>query len=169
MLIETQGLAQHGGGHQHQPQHHAAGDHQPGQVAQRDLVPDAFDHRFAESTVHHQQDRALIDKFQPALVARHPGADPAPRDLAGNEGQQQLHADLHDRIEGRAPIAVHVQQQGHQQRREEDPEQTGRRRAANRRRDVASRQGGKGNRRLHCGRQCAEVEHAHVKVGADHR
>ncbi|MNU79749.1 hypothetical protein D3C71_693660 [compost metagenome] len=168
-LIEAEDFAQHSGCDQYQPQHHAAGHDQTRQVTQRDLVPDAFVHRLAERAVDHQQNRTLIHELQPTLVAPDPRADPASRDLPGNERQQQLHADLDDRIEGRAAVAVHVQQQGHQQRREEDPEQTGCGGAANRCRHVAARQRGKGNRRLHGGGQRTEVEHAHVQVGADHR
>ena len=111
----------------------------------------------------------MIDEFEPGFVTSDPATDPAAGDLPGNERQQQLHADFDNRVDCGAAIPVHVEQQRYQQRCQEDAEQTGRRRAADGRRDIAAGQGRKGNRRLHGGRQGAEVEHAHVQLVADQR
>ncbi|KTC39147.1 hypothetical protein AO260_16325 [Pseudomonas sp. ABAC21] len=168
-LSEAEHLAQQRRCHQHQRQQYAAGQHQPAQLPQRNLIPDPFVDRFAERAVDHQQDRTLVDELEPGFIAPDPVADPAAGNLPGNKWQQQLHADFQDRIHRGAALTVHVEQQRHQQRREENTEQAGSRRTADRRRDVAARQGGESNRRLHRGRQRTQVQHAHVQVFTDQR
>ena len=166
LQVEAQPLAEQVGQQQRQGQQHAAGDDHRQQRDQRHLLPEAADHRGAEGGVDHQQDRTLVDVLQPVLVLRHPAADPALGDLAEDERQQQLQADLADGVEGRAVVAVHAHQHGHQQRRDEDAQQAGGRRTADRRCDIAACQGGEGDGRLHRGWQRTEVEHAHEQLGA---
>ncbi|MNM92697.1 hypothetical protein D3C81_1050400 [compost metagenome] len=132
-------------------------------------MPKAADHRITEGGVDHQQDRTLIDALQPARIACHPRADPAPRQLPGNKGHQQLQDNLQHRLQARTAVALHAHQQHHQQRRQGDAQQARRRCAADRRRDVAAGQRGEGNRRLHRCRQRAQIEHAQVQFIAHQR
>ena len=155
--------------HQHHRQQYAASQYQPAQLQQRDGLPQPFHHRGAEGTEYHQQDRTLIHVLQPALVLLDPAADPAPGNLSGDKGQQQLHGDLANRPQGIASARFGAEQQHNQKRRDKDAQQAGGGGAAYRCGDVTPGQRGEGDGRLYRGRQRTEKQHAQIEFMAHQR
>ena len=143
---------------------------QSAQRLQRNGVPDALIHRFAERDIHDQQDRALIDEAQDASILLEPFDDQGPQQLPRNKRHEQLQHDIADRVPCGTGVTAAVRHHETDQRgRDEDAEQARRRGSANRCRHIALGNGGERDRRLHGGRQRAQEQNAHVQRGRDER
>jgi hypothetical protein len=81
-------------------------------------MPDTVDDAVAEGRIDDQQDRAVINAFERARVARDISADPWPQQLTGDEGHQQLHDDGQNRARGDVEAMPGEQQAGDQGREE---------------------------------------------------
>ncbi len=129
-------------------------------------MPDTVHDRFAESGVDHQQNGGLVGFGDPFLMFCHEGGGPRAWQVAEDKRQQQLQHDFADLLQA-AACAVDVHHQANQQRREEDPQQAGSRSRTYCSGDVTARQRGKGDCRLHGGRQNAQVQEARVELRVD--
>ncbi|EKS69013.1 Atu protein [Burkholderia sp. SJ98] len=137
---------------------------QPRERPERNRMPDAFVHGFAERDVHDEQNRALIDELEHRAMPVDPLADGRPQQLPGNERHEQLQRDVADGVPRRAGRrAVIAHDDPDERRRDENAEQARRGRAAHGGRHVALCHRRERNRRLHRGRQRAQKQDAGVE------
>ncbi|KAH0436279.1 hypothetical protein KCU90_g4224, partial [Aureobasidium melanogenum] len=167
--VEAEPLADHDRHGQREGEQHNADQHQSAERGQRDLVPQAFVHGLAECSVHHQQDRALVDELQHAAVALDPLADQRAQQLSGHERHQQLQNDVAYRMPRRGAAACRLigDNEADERGRDEDAQQARGRRAAYGGRYVAFGNRGERDRRLNRRRQRAEEEDPRIERRRD--
>ena len=73
------------------------------QCAEADAAPDAFQHRFAEGGIDDEQDGALVGDADEAAVFGNPRRGKRAREVAEDEGQQQLQ---HDGADGAGEVGL---------------------------------------------------------------
>ncbi len=153
-----------GGRHDDDRQHRQidAQDRQQGHA--RDAFQEPAGDPRAEGRIDDQQDRPTIHGGRDPRVAREPGADKGPANLAGDEGQHDLQTDVAERREAQALPGRRDQRR--QDRGDEDAGHVRQRGAAQGRRHVAARDRSEGDRRLHRGRQQRQKDQAgHDVIG----
>ena len=149
---------------QHDRQHGEQHRQQPDDVERADRVPDALVDAVAEGAVDDADDAELVDELQPRVRGDETGR-PAPGELAQDERQQQLHAQVEDRT-GFDDQAAGAHDDHGQQRGEEDAEDVRQRGRDDRPGHVAAGDRGEVDGALHRGRQDRQPQHAQVQLGA---
>src|SRR5208283_3504040 len=113
----------------------------------------------ARGDVHDQQDRASVGHRKNRPVALGPLADPRPQQLTCDKRQKKLQCDLLDPCQTDRAF-MHPGEKSEQNRGEKQPGQIGAGRRANGGGDIASRDRGQGDRRLHGGGQNTDEQYA---------